>query len=140
MSIAPTREHEIALELIDAPTNVRDLDPTHVDVLAASIGLRGLIVPLVVRPAGDRFELVAGFHPHAACARLHPVDPPAHSNVPGAKPEATATPCGEPSSESGLRLVDRRTQLGVERFRALRCPPGRDVERRASSSAVFTRT
>lgn len=65
MSSTPPCEHDIALELIDAPINVRDLDPAHVDVLAASIGL---IVPLVVRPAGERFELVAGFHRHAACA------------------------------------------------------------------------
>lgn len=43
---------------------------SHVSVLAASIALRGLIVPLVVRPDGERFELVAGFHRFAACQRI----------------------------------------------------------------------
>ena len=47
--------------------NIRSLDPAHVETLAASIGLRGLIVPLVVRPDGDRFTLIAGHHRYAAC-------------------------------------------------------------------------
>ena len=33
----------------------------HVDDLAASIKLRGIIVPLTVRPVGDRLQLVAGW-------------------------------------------------------------------------------
>jgi ParB/RepB/Spo0J family partition protein len=67
---AVSAERTIALELIDCPANVRELDLAHVDALAGSIALRGLIVPLVVRPAGEgRFTLVAGFHRHAACQR-----------------------------------------------------------------------
>jgi ParB/RepB/Spo0J family partition protein len=60
----------VALESIDVPENVRELDPAHVEALAGSIALQGLLVPLVVRPAGDRFELVAGFHRAAAARRL----------------------------------------------------------------------
>jgi ParB family chromosome partitioning protein len=60
----------VALELIDIPENVRDLDGAHVEALAGSITLQGLLVPLVVRPAGDRFELVAGFHRAAAARSL----------------------------------------------------------------------
>jgi ParB/RepB/Spo0J family partition protein len=60
----------VALELIDVPDNVRDLDGAHVDALAGSIALQGLIVPVVVRPAGERFELVAGFHRVAAAHKL----------------------------------------------------------------------
>ena len=66
-STASTSERHVALDLIDVPTNVRELDPEHVAVLAASIKLRGLLVPLIVRPVGKRFKLVAGFHRHAAC-------------------------------------------------------------------------
>ena len=59
-----------ALELIDPGDNARELDPSHVEALAASIALRGLIVPLVVRPAGERFTLIAGRHRFAACRSL----------------------------------------------------------------------
>jgi ParB/RepB/Spo0J family partition protein len=60
----------VPLECIDVPDNVRELDPAHVEALAGSIALQGLLVPLVVRPAGDRFELVAGFHRAAAARSL----------------------------------------------------------------------
>jgi ParB-like chromosome segregation protein Spo0J len=52
----------VALDRIDIPDNVRELDAAHVEALAGSIALQGLLVPLVVRRAGERFELVAGFH------------------------------------------------------------------------------
>jgi len=60
----------VALEQIDVGANVRELDQGHVDALARSIALRGLIVPLTVRPEGERFMLVAGHHRHAACRKL----------------------------------------------------------------------
>jgi ParB-like chromosome segregation protein Spo0J len=40
----------VALDDIDVAGNVRELDDPHVAGLARSIALRGLIVPLVVRP------------------------------------------------------------------------------------------
>jgi len=67
VAAAPTR---VALDLIDVPENVRELDQEHVDALASSIALRGLIVPLVVRPEAERFRLVAGHHRYAACRKL----------------------------------------------------------------------
>jgi ParB/RepB/Spo0J family partition protein len=63
-------ERTVALEHIRVPDNVRELDEQHVDALAASIRLQGLIVPLVVRAAGEEFELVAGFHRLAAAHKL----------------------------------------------------------------------
>ncbi len=60
----------VALDCIDVPDNVRELDAAHVQALAGSIALQGLLVPLVVRPAGERFELVAGFHRAAAARSL----------------------------------------------------------------------
>jgi ParB/RepB/Spo0J family partition protein len=59
-----------ALDQIDIDVNMRELDEEHVQALAASIALRGLIVPLVVRPDGDRLTLVAGHHRYAACRSL----------------------------------------------------------------------
>jgi ParB-like chromosome segregation protein Spo0J len=42
---------------------VRELDEPHVDALASSIALRGLIVPLAVRASErGRYLLVAGRH------------------------------------------------------------------------------
>jgi len=60
----------VPLDKIDPGDNVRELDQEHVKALAGSIELRGLIVPLVVRPEGDRFVLVAGHHRYAACKQL----------------------------------------------------------------------
>ena len=66
----------VALDRIDVPENVRELDAAHVQALAGSIALQGLLVPLVVRPAGERFELVAGFHRAAAARSLGMTDVP----------------------------------------------------------------
>jgi ParB/RepB/Spo0J family partition protein len=68
MTAMPTR---VALSAIDVGENVRELDEAHVDALARSIALRGLISPLTVRPAEEgRFVLVAGRHRYAACVKL----------------------------------------------------------------------
>jgi ParB/RepB/Spo0J family partition protein len=60
----------VALVDIRVPDNVRDLDPEHVKALAGSIGLQGMLVPVVVRNDGNGFELVAGFHRVAAARSL----------------------------------------------------------------------
>jgi ParB/RepB/Spo0J family partition protein len=60
----------IALDRIAIPGNVRELDADPVDALAMSIRLRGLLVPVIVRPLGEEFELVAGFHRFAAHKQL----------------------------------------------------------------------
>jgi len=63
-------ERLVPLERIRVPENVRELDTSHVDSLAGSIALQGMLVPLVVRAAGERFELVAGFRRIAAARQL----------------------------------------------------------------------
>ena len=60
----------VATDRIAIAGNVRELDSEHVDALAASIKLRGLLVPVIVRPLGEDFELVAGFHRFAAHKQL----------------------------------------------------------------------
>ena len=67
VAVAPTR---VRIDLIDPGENSRELDQEHVNALAASIALRGLIVPLLVSPDGDRFTLIAGHHRYAACRSL----------------------------------------------------------------------
>jgi ParB/RepB/Spo0J family partition protein len=62
--------HQVALDRIRVPENVRALDDAHVKALAGSISLQGMLVPVVVRDAGDEFELVAGFHRVAAARSL----------------------------------------------------------------------
>jgi hypothetical protein len=59
------------------PENVRSLDDAHVQALAGSIALQGMLVPLVVRGDGDGFELVAGFHRIAAARSVGLADVPA---------------------------------------------------------------
>lgn len=70
MSTVADAPKHAALDLIDVGENARELDQEHVEALASSIALRGLIVPLVVRPDGQRFILVAGHHRYAACRKL----------------------------------------------------------------------
>jgi len=70
-STTPTvGEQHLALDSIRVRDNVRELDPDHVTALAQSIALRGLLVPLIVRPVDDGYELVAGYHRIAACRQL----------------------------------------------------------------------
>ena len=61
---------QVALEQIRVPENVRALNQAHVEALAGSIALQGMLVPVVVRPDGEVFELVAGFHRIAAARSL----------------------------------------------------------------------
>jgi ParB/RepB/Spo0J family partition protein len=65
------RALEIPLERIETGGNVRELDAEHVAALAASMRVRGLIVPINVHPLdGDRFALDAGEHRLAAAREL----------------------------------------------------------------------
>ena len=56
ISTPVTGELRLALDEIVVRDNVRELDAAHVNNLAQSIALRGLLVPLIVRPvdAGKR--------------------------------------------------------------------------------------
>src|SRR4051794_10586872 len=69
-TIAAEPGRRVALDRIRVPENVRGLDDAHVQALAGSIALQGMLVPVVVRDAGDGFELVAGFHRIAAARSL----------------------------------------------------------------------
>ncbi len=63
----------IPVEQISVPENVRELDPEHVQALAGSIALQGVLVPLVITPNPDQPDgwlLVAGFHRLTAVRQL----------------------------------------------------------------------
>ena len=83
---APTAVGGLTLPLarIHVPENVRALNAEHVDALAASIALQGMLVPIVVCPieadlgaTGFEYELVAGFHRVAAAYKLGLAEVPA---------------------------------------------------------------
>jgi len=83
---APTAAAGLTLPLarIHVPENVRALNTEHVDALAASIALQGILVPIVVCPVeadvaatGFEYELVAGFHRVAASEKLGLAEVPA---------------------------------------------------------------
>src|SRR4051794_25301946 len=76
MSTVQESGQRIALDRIRVPDNVRSLDEAHVQALAGSIELQGVLVPLVVRADGDGFELVAGFHRLAAARSLELAEVP----------------------------------------------------------------
>ncbi len=69
-------ELRLALDDIVVGDNVRDIDAEHVENLAKSIALRGLLVPLIVRATNAGYELVAGFHRYHACRKLSLTDVP----------------------------------------------------------------
>ncbi|MFQ5751671.1 MAG: ParB/RepB/Spo0J family partition protein [bacterium] len=62
----------ISIDMIDDPeiamrSNIQDPD---IDTLAQSIKEHGLLEPLVVRPNGDRYELIAGHRRLTACKMI----------------------------------------------------------------------
>ena len=60
----------IAIDAIHVAVNIRELRDEHVATLAESIALVGVLQPLIVRPAEEGFELVAGFRRLAAARRV----------------------------------------------------------------------
>lgn len=84
---------QVALDEIRVPENVRALEESHVQALAGSIMLQGIIVPVVVRDDGDGFEPVAGFiasprpgrsgrpRSRSSCVRWRPRTPIARSRT-----------------------------------------------------------
>jgi ParB family chromosome partitioning protein len=60
----------IALERIRHDNNVRDVAADDVAALAGSIALLGQITPVIVRPDGDGYLLVAGHKRYAALRHL----------------------------------------------------------------------
>ena len=70
MSDSTASTLSVPLSRIKLPHNVRELDLDHVAGLQGSIEVQGILVPLVVRPDGDDYVLVAGFHRYAAATNL----------------------------------------------------------------------
>ncbi|MBN8533882.1 MAG: ParB/RepB/Spo0J family partition protein [Rhizobiales bacterium] len=60
----------IDLDQIDITNRLRPVDPAHVEALAVSIEQNGLQSPVILRPEGNRYRLVAGAHRLAACQKL----------------------------------------------------------------------
>jgi len=105
------RQWTVAVEQIHVPVNVRELDPEHVRALAGSIALQGVLVPVVVRPAGERFELVAGFHRLAAVRELGLTEIPAVIR--------------DAQSEDSDRALENITQKALSPYRMRRRSPSR---------------
>lgn len=72
MSEAPLFGEVVAVSLdnIDATDRLRPLDPAHVELIAASIAQTGLQSPVILRPEGNRYRLVAGWHRLSAVRSL----------------------------------------------------------------------
>lgn len=69
--MSPLVAQVIPMSLIDVPSNrLRELDLNWVAYLASEIAAKGLKQPIQLRPVGERFQLVAGGHRHAAVASL----------------------------------------------------------------------
>lgn len=61
---------DLPIDAIDARADARALNEATVAGLVESIAEIGLINPVRVRAVGDRWEVIAGAHRHAACRRL----------------------------------------------------------------------
>jgi len=66
--VSKPKFQEIKLDLIDEPKGVirLEIDQEKVKNLAANIDAIGLLQPIFIRPAGDRFEIVAGHRRYLA--------------------------------------------------------------------------
>lgn len=60
----------IPLTEIDATDRLRRVDPAHVEAIALSIEQCGLQAPVILRPDGNRYRLVAGWHRLSAVEKL----------------------------------------------------------------------
>jgi hypothetical protein len=81
------------VEAIEAGGNVRELDADHVNALVGSMAVRGLIVPVAVRPLdGDRFTLVAGGLPGRPLRPARRKDRPPDRRRPAADQHGGADP------------------------------------------------
>jgi len=67
-----TKVVEVLLSLIDEPKTMSrmEIDPDYISELAQSISETGLLQPVLLRPTGDRFEIVAGHCRFLAHRRL----------------------------------------------------------------------
>ncbi len=119
----------VPIEKIDLGVNHRPIDPEHVEKLAASIALRGLIVPLQVQQVGDRFLLIAGYHRYPACFKVGLTEVPvSFRDLEGVSGDAAAenilrkplTPVGEAKAiahmlDEGYTLDGAAEVLGFSR-------------------------
>lgn len=64
------RHDQIAISSITTDGRLRPADHDYVAALADNIALQGLKTPVLVRPVGKRFALVAGLHRLEACRTL----------------------------------------------------------------------
>jgi len=62
----------VSLDLIDEPTGIirMEISPDAISALAQSISEIGLLQPILLRPAGERFEIVAGHRRYLAHKEL----------------------------------------------------------------------
>ena len=106
---APTGVQLLDIEQITVPDNVRELDDEHVNRLAASIAVRGLRVPVIVRPESPgEFTLVAGFHRFAA-----------HQQLGRSQIRAEIQPDAATTVDRGLENMVRKQLNPYEEARAL---------------------
>lgn len=98
----------ISISQIDIPENrSRDVDPDWVDVLAAMIAEAGLINPVTVRPAGNRYTLVTGLHRLSACTTLGWEAIPARISTAASDDEAKFEEIIENIGRNELNALDR---------------------------------
>ena len=153
ISTPASGELRLALAEILVRENVRDLDDAHVDNLAQSIALRGLLVPLIVRPTDAGYELVAGYHRLAACRKIDLPDVPVvvrerEGSAP--TPQRRTSPASSsrrwrrprPSRRCSTRATRRRRRAGTRLESPSSRPRGRSSScpRSASSSSAQARS
>jgi hypothetical protein len=79
-------------KLVITKINVRKHGPKDVDSLAASIAAKGLLQPLLVRPMGDKFEVVFGGRRTLALRKLNAQDTRTRTPCRASSPPWTTPP------------------------------------------------
>lgn len=112
-TVTPQTNTTIPLSMIDPlPTgnSRKKRNPVKFNELIASVKERGVIQPVLVRPAGDRFELVAGYGRWEASQLAGVKDIPAHIRV---LTDAEAQECqiDENLNREDMSLLDECTSV-----------------------------
>jgi ParB family chromosome partitioning protein len=98
--------------LINSPLNVRK-DPGDLDELTASITGSGVLAPILVRPKGDMYEVIAGSRRVAAARRA------GHTTIPAIVVEVTDARAKLLSLIENLQRKDISIIERVEGYKAL---------------------
>ena len=113
----------IPIDLIDPNPNQPRQVMGDLSELMASISEKGIIEPLVVRPRGERFQIVAGERRYQAAVQLGLKELPAVIRDPGHRLRSQSSTLCASTKRSRVRATSRQSRLKSAISRFISSPP-----------------